>query len=103
MSNQRDGSCWELWEGLREIIEAAGLQAPPRSREMRFRAYQRFSTGLTFREIAGWMWSPSDDPSTWRGRSRGPVLGLWWRTKQDLWAEKARREDEALAAVGGGE
>lgn len=103
MSNQRQGSCWELWEGLREVLEAAGLPAPARSREMRWRAYQRFSTGLSFTDVARMLWSPSEDPSTWRRRSRGPVLGLWWRCKQDLWAEKQRRDDEATGLGEGGE
>lgn len=100
---QRPWSIWELVEGLREILEHAGMPAPPRTPTMKWMAYDRFNTGLTYRDVAAMLWSPSDDPLTWRRRSRGPVLGLWWRTKQDLWREKERREDEVLAAGGGGE
>lgn len=100
---QRPSSCWELWEGLREIVEAAGLPAPPRSPVMKWRAYQRFTTGLQFTDIARMLWVPSEDPRDWRRKSRGPILYTFWRLKQDLWAEKQRREDEAVAAGGGGE
>lgn len=94
---QRPGSVWELWAGLRRILAAAGIPAPPRTSEMEWRAYQRFKTGLTFAEIARSMYSTSDDPKDWPRRTRGTILGSWWATKQRMWRELQRREDEATA------
>lgn len=32
------------------------------------------------------MWTPEDsDPSEWRYKRRGTVLGLWHSIKQDMW------------------
>jgi hypothetical protein len=99
MSNQRFMSRYEILEGLRLILEAAGIPAPPRTPAMVRKAYERFKTGLSYPEVKAMLWSPSPDPRDWRQKSRGPVLGLWWRLKQDMWREKERREDEEVMAA----
>lgn len=47
--------------------------------------YDEFRTGLTFVEVRQMLWSPSDDPSTWRYKRRGTVLGKWHQIKRELY------------------
>jgi hypothetical protein len=95
---QRPWGIWQIFEGLREVLEAAGIPAPPRTREMELMAYARFTTGLTFTDVARMLWSPDPDPATWRRRSRGPILRLFAALKSDMYREVQRREDEAAVA-----
>jgi hypothetical protein len=97
---QRPWSIWEIWDGLREIVAAAGLPVPPRTSEMDWMAYDRFNTGLTFADVVRMLWVPSSDPADWRRKSRGPILYTFSKLKKDMWRERERREDElALGAV----
>jgi hypothetical protein len=47
--------------------------------------YKDLRTGLTYEEIVKSLWSASDDPSTWKYRRRGTILGYWWMQKQSMW------------------
>jgi hypothetical protein len=49
--------------------------------------YRDFRTGFTYRDVFGMLWSGSDDPSTWRYKRRGSVLGKWFEIKQKMWAD----------------
>lgn len=59
--------------------------------------YKAFRTGLTYRDVYQMPWSSSGDSKDWRYKRRHTVLGLWRSIKLSLWAEKERREDEAVA------
>jgi hypothetical protein len=56
-------------------------------------SYADFRTGLTYRDVYGFLWSGSDDPSTWRYKRRHTVLGLWRQLKQQLYCEYLDRWD----------
>lgn len=47
--------------------------------------YRRFPTGLTFAEVRVMLWSPEDDPNTWRYKRRRTVLGYWHMLKLEWW------------------
>jgi len=47
--------------------------------------YQDMRTGYTYRDIFQMFWSGSEDPSTWRNKRRGTVLGRWHQLKLELW------------------
>ena len=49
--------------------------------------YEKFRTGLTYREVCSMLWSGSDDPKTWRYRRRHTVLGLWHQLKKGMWSQ----------------
>jgi hypothetical protein len=55
--------------------------------------YDRFRTGLTYQDVWQMLWSPDPDPKNWRRKSKGVVLSLWRQLKEDMWAERCRRED----------
>ena len=58
--------------------------------------FDQLKTGLTFGEVRQMLWSADPDPSTWRRKSRGCVLGLWHRLKLEMYQElMAGRESEA--------
>lgn len=59
------------------VLERAPSCLPP---------YEDFRTGLNFKAVRDLLWSPSDDPTTWRYRRRRTVLGLWHQLKQQLYA-----------------
>lgn len=48
--------------------------------------YDAFRTGLTFADVKLEMFVTSDDPSTWRYRTRRMVLGCWRATKLQMFA-----------------
>jgi hypothetical protein len=48
--------------------------------------YDGFRTGLDFAEVKRMMWVDSDDPSTWRYRTRRMVLGFWHALKGMMFA-----------------
>ncbi len=48
--------------------------------------YGAFRTGLDFKTIREWYWSGSAEPSDWKYKRRGTVLGRWHMEKQQLWA-----------------
>jgi hypothetical protein len=56
--------------------------------------YDAFRTGLTFAAVKRMLWVHNPDPSTWRYRRRGTVLGFWHSLKLQLWeqAQDDRRE-----------
>jgi hypothetical protein len=49
--------------------------------------YAKFRTGETYRSVCAMLWSPSDDPRTWRHKSRGVVLGRWHQIKREMYAD----------------
>jgi hypothetical protein len=65
-------------------------------RRNRLRGYDRFRTGLTFREVRRMLWSHSDDKATWGNVTRATVLGHWHELKLQLWEQMqdARRDPE---------
>jgi len=58
---------------------------------MKLVPYKEFRTGLTFGQVRAMLWSPSDDPRTWRHKRRRTVLGLWHQLKLEMYS---RYEDE---------
>lgn len=48
--------------------------------------YQDMKTGLTFADVYMFLWSWDGDPSTWRQKSRGVVLGKWHEIKLEMWS-----------------
>lgn len=60
--------------------------------------YDRFRTGLTFREVSRMMRVASDDPADWQHKRRRTVLGYWHALKLQLW-EAWEREREAIEAI----
>lgn len=48
--------------------------------------YDRFRTGLTFRDVKDMMWTGSENPEDWRHKRRNSVLGYWRELKLQLWA-----------------
>lgn len=54
--------------------------------------YDRFRTGLTFRDVQSMLYSYDPDPATWRHLSRGVVLGAWHQIKQEMWEEATGAE-----------
>lgn len=61
--------------------------------------YAKFRTGLSFAQVRAMLWSASDDPATWRQKSRGVVLGLWHQLKREMY-ERMLDESEAPAFEG---
>jgi hypothetical protein len=53
--------------------------------------YDKFKTGLAYRDVVSMLWSSSDDPKEWRRKSRGSVLGLWHRIKMSYYEEAVGR------------
>lgn len=62
------------------------------------RGYDRFRTGLTYRQVRSMLWVADPDPSRWRYKRRHTVLGFWHQLKLALWFEMERRTDELEAA-----
>jgi hypothetical protein len=53
--------------------------------------YDRFTTGLTFREVKRMMFDNHQDRSRWRYKRRHTVLGAWHAIKLSMWEEFLRR------------
>ena len=49
--------------------------------------YDRFRTGLSFSAVSSMLRVASDEPSEWRQKSRGCVLGLWHSLKMALYVQ----------------
>lgn len=49
-------------------------------------SYEAFRTGLTYRDVYWMLWSADPDPSTWRHKGRGSVLGKWRQMKREMYA-----------------
>lgn len=49
--------------------------------------YDALRTGLTFREVASWLWVGNPDRTTWRQKTRHTVLGRWREHKLELWTD----------------
>ena len=74
--------CFDGFRVLCPIAELV-LVAPPPGRDVI--PYEEFRTGLTFATVRAMLWSPSDDPSTWRHKRRGTVLGMWRQMKAEMY------------------
>lgn len=55
--------------------------------------YRAFRTGLTFRDVRAMMWTPEDDPSSWRSKRRRSVLGFWRELKLQMWEQIKQERD----------
>ena len=49
--------------------------------------YDRFKTGLKYRDVHEMMRDGSDDPADWRYKRKHTVLGLWHQIKQERWQQ----------------
>lgn len=49
--------------------------------------YDEFRTGLTYRDVWEMLRDDSEDPSRWKHKSRGTVLGLWHELKLQMWQQ----------------
>lgn len=47
--------------------------------------YADFRTGLTYQDVYDMYWSGSDDPSDWKYKRRGTILGKWHQLKLEMW------------------
>jgi hypothetical protein len=47
--------------------------------------YGDFRTGLTFQDVHDFLKDNEDDPSEWRYKRRGTVLGHWHQIKKEWW------------------
>jgi hypothetical protein len=56
--------------------------------------YDRFRTGLSYKEVRKMLWSGNPDSGKWRYKRRGTVLGMWHQMKKEMWNEAVRRADE---------
>ncbi len=59
--------------------------------------YDRFRTGLTYKEVRKMLWRSDPDYRTgnWKYKRRGTVLGMWHQMKKEMWNEAVRRCDES--------
>lgn len=54
--------------------------------------YGRFRTGFSYQDIWLMFWTPADaDPSEWKRKTRGVILGKWFEIKQTMWNEHQER------------
>lgn len=58
------------------------------------KGYDKFRTGLTYKDVFDMLYSPSDDPADWKHRSRGQILWLWHKIKMDMW-ERLQKESRS--------
>lgn len=63
-------------------------------------SYERFRTNLTFGLVRKMLWVNNPDPTTWRYKRRGSVLGFWRMLKQAMYQEYRRRLREGLTRTG---
>ena len=49
--------------------------------------YEKFRTGLTFKEVRNLYWVNNPDSDTWKYKRRHTVLGKWREIKQKMWIE----------------
>jgi hypothetical protein len=47
--------------------------------------YDALRTGVTFREVASWLWVGTADRTQWRQKTRHTVLGKWHEFKLECW------------------
>jgi hypothetical protein len=59
-------------------------------------SYGDFRTGLTYREVWLMLADNSTDPSDWKYKRRGTILGNWHAIKQQLWE---RHKEECVEAI----
>jgi hypothetical protein len=52
--------------------------------------YKLFRTGHTYDEVKKMMWDYSPDPTDWKYKRRGTVLGKWFQIKQELWEQHTK-------------
>lgn len=57
--------------------------------------YDRFRTGLTYRDVHQMLYTHDPDSSKWRYRRRGTVLGFWHQLKQQLWHQVQDQQRKA--------
>lgn len=65
--------------------------------------YRNFRTGLDYKTVREWFWSPSPDYQDWKYKRRNTVLGAWHAEKKRMWNEHlaicyeaARKEERRL-------
>lgn len=58
--------------------------------------YEDMKTGLTYQDIVGMLWDYSIDPSRWRYKTRGVILGVWHQLKKSLWERHVDVECPAI-------
>lgn len=63
------------YAGNSEMCPACGLK------------YADLRTGFSYAEVFQMLWTPSPEPSDWREKRRGSVLGKWYEIKQGAWAD----------------
>lgn len=63
------------------------------ARKLRPMRYEDFRTGLTFSDVRRMLWVDNPDPSTWRHKSRGVVLGYWRSLKLQMWDTYQRQTE----------
>jgi len=47
--------------------------------------YKKLNTGLNYDEVYQMLWKASNDPTDWKYKRRGAVLGFWFQIKQEFW------------------
>jgi hypothetical protein len=69
--------------------------------------YGEFRTGMSYREVFGFLMDNSDDPADWHNKSRHTVLGKWHELKKQWWAhhleECAKQKEFEDAETGKGD
>jgi len=55
--------------------------------------YQKFRTGLTFKDVRQMLWSYSDDSKDWPQVTRHTVLGKWRELKLAMWEDYKQRSN----------
>lgn len=59
--------------------------------------YDKFRTGLSFRDVKRMLWVHTEDPTTWRYRRRRTVLGFWHSLKLQLYYQVREEQREGRA------
>jgi hypothetical protein len=49
--------------------------------------YQRFRTGLSYRDVYAMLWVHDPDPKRWKYKRRHTILGFWHQLKKQLWEQ----------------
>ena len=61
--------------------------------------YDKFRTGLTYQTVWEMMRDESEDPSDWRHKRRGTVLGMWHQLKLELYHQAMDQLDDQGEAM----
>jgi len=63
--------------------------------------YDKFRTGLTYRDVWSMLADHSDDPADWRHKKRGTILGHWHQLKLQLYHQAMDLQNARTAQEGG--